>query len=209
MSPALVRIVIAVSAAFFSLPPCWPAAKVVLKNGDKLTGEIVKSDGKTLVMKTVYAGNVEIQWEAVSEIASDKPVYVILQGDQKLFGRLETEAGQLQVATAQAGVVSVQKSQVVAIRSTPMPLPTRRTRRQARCLPGEDALAVARRKPANGRGCAAKRSRSASRHAAPQCPVGAEGQGCGRTRHTGALVDGRGPVELGVQAASGQLASSR
>jgi len=33
------------------------ADQVILKNGDKLTGTIAKSDGKTLVLKTDYAGD--------------------------------------------------------------------------------------------------------------------------------------------------------
>lgn len=32
--------------------------QVTLKNGDRLTGSVVKSDGKTIVLKTDYAGDV-------------------------------------------------------------------------------------------------------------------------------------------------------
>jgi len=38
------------------------AEQVTLKNGDKITGAVVKSDGKTLVFKTDYAGDLSISW---------------------------------------------------------------------------------------------------------------------------------------------------
>jgi len=41
------------------------ADQVVLNNGDRLTGTIVKSDGKDLVLKTDYAGEITIHWDAL------------------------------------------------------------------------------------------------------------------------------------------------
>ena len=38
------------------------AEQVMLKNGDRLTGAIVSMDGKKLVVKTSYAGEVAIDW---------------------------------------------------------------------------------------------------------------------------------------------------
>ena len=40
--------------------------QIVLKNGDRLSGSIEKSDDKTLVMKTEFAGEVTVQWAAVN-----------------------------------------------------------------------------------------------------------------------------------------------
>lgn len=39
------------------------ADQVTLGNGDRLTGQIVKSDGKTLTLKTESVGTVDIKWE--------------------------------------------------------------------------------------------------------------------------------------------------
>ncbi len=44
------------------------ADQVVLKNGDRISGTITKSDDKTLLIKTEFAGDVEIQLPAVQEI---------------------------------------------------------------------------------------------------------------------------------------------
>ena len=37
------------------------ADEVFLKNGDRLTGDIVKMDDETLTLKTGYGGNVKIE----------------------------------------------------------------------------------------------------------------------------------------------------
>jgi len=41
------------------------ADQVVLKNGDRLTGSIAKSDGKELVIKTDFAGDVTVKFDAI------------------------------------------------------------------------------------------------------------------------------------------------
>lgn len=50
------------------------ADQVVLKNGDRLSGTIEKSDDKSLVIKTEFAGEVTVQWpkENVVVIRSDQ-----------------------------------------------------------------------------------------------------------------------------------------
>ncbi len=44
------------------------ADQVVLKNGDRLTGSITKSDGKQLVIKTDYAGDVTVKFDAIQSL---------------------------------------------------------------------------------------------------------------------------------------------
>src|SRR4029077_7471197 len=39
------------------------ADQVTLKNGDRLTGTIISSDGKTMLIKTDLAGDVNVQWD--------------------------------------------------------------------------------------------------------------------------------------------------
>ena len=41
-----------------------------LKNGDCLTGTIVKADEKALVIKTEYAGPITVNWDAIQEVES-------------------------------------------------------------------------------------------------------------------------------------------
>jgi hypothetical protein len=37
------------------------ADQILLKNGDRLSGTVVKSDGKTLVLHTDYAGDITLK----------------------------------------------------------------------------------------------------------------------------------------------------
>ncbi len=56
------------------------ADQVTLKNGDRVTGSIVKKDGNNLTVKTDLMGVVTIPWDQVTEIKSDKALNVTLAG---------------------------------------------------------------------------------------------------------------------------------
>jgi putative salt-induced outer membrane protein len=103
------------SIAIFS--PAILADTISLKNGDRLTGTILKSDGKTLVLKTEFAGDVTLQWAAVDTINSTQPLHVGLAGGQIVNGPVATKDGEIQVTTSSAGVVSASKDSVEVIRS--------------------------------------------------------------------------------------------
>ena len=60
------------------------AEEVSLKNGDHLSGAIVSMDGKKLVLKTTYAGEVSIDWAEVSQFSSDKQPLVVTKADKQL-----------------------------------------------------------------------------------------------------------------------------
>jgi hypothetical protein len=94
------------------------ADQVTLKNGDRLTGDIVKSDGKTLVIKTEFAGEVTVQWPAVQEIKSTGPLHVDLKGGQSAVGAVTTSNDQIAVSTHDKGVVTAAKETVVDIRNS-------------------------------------------------------------------------------------------
>src|SRR5437773_1654453 len=63
-------------AVFSSLLCCEVSAdQVTMKNGDRLTGTIVKFDGDKLTIKSEFAGEVQIPWAAIEKMTSDQPVY--------------------------------------------------------------------------------------------------------------------------------------
>jgi putative salt-induced outer membrane protein YdiY len=93
------------------------ADQVTLKNGDRLSGQIVKSDAKELTLKTEFAGVVTIQWAAIDAINSPGPVYVHLTTGETLTGPVTTTDGNFQVATPTAGTVAVTKDKVKTIQS--------------------------------------------------------------------------------------------
>ena len=93
------------------------ADQVTLKNGDRLTGEIVKSDGKTLLMKTEFAGEVNLKWDAIAAIVSSQTLHLALKDGQTVVGPVNTTNDKFDVATKETGVVSAAKESVVAVRS--------------------------------------------------------------------------------------------
>jgi putative salt-induced outer membrane protein YdiY len=88
------------------IPAAGFADQIVLKNGDRLTGSIEKSDEKTLVIKTEFAGEVTVQWPAVQEINSTQSLHIILSNGQTVVGRVSTADGNLAVATPDAGTLT-------------------------------------------------------------------------------------------------------
>jgi len=99
------------------LTPALFADQVTLKNGDHLSGTILKSDAKTLVIKTEAAGDVTFQWAAIDAITSSAPLHVGLAGGQMVVGPVVTKDGQFQVSTSTAGIVTAAKDSVQVIRS--------------------------------------------------------------------------------------------
>jgi putative salt-induced outer membrane protein YdiY len=93
------------------------ADQVVLKNGDRLTGTIAKSDDKTLLIKTEFAGEVTVQWPAVQELNSTQPLHVTMANGITVAGPVTTTDGSLEVRTATSGTVTVAKADVTALRN--------------------------------------------------------------------------------------------
>jgi len=84
------------------LPALTLADQVVLKNGDTLTGSIVKKDGAKLTLHSEFLGDVTMPWSAVKSIKSDQPLTVVLPGGQSVLGKLSTSGENLEVATTTA-----------------------------------------------------------------------------------------------------------
>ncbi|MGB8476328.1 MAG: DUF481 domain-containing protein [Candidatus Acidiferrum sp.] len=92
------------------------ADQVTLKNGDRLTGTIVKSDAKTLLIKTDLAGDVHIKWDAVTSIVSSQPLHLALKDGQTVVGTVKTTDGKFEIATKDTGVITASKDVVVGVR---------------------------------------------------------------------------------------------
>jgi putative salt-induced outer membrane protein YdiY len=97
--------------------PAVFADQVTLKNGDRITGTIITSDAKTLVIKTDYADAVAIKWDFVQQIQSTQPLYVGTKGGQVIVGAVTTRDSKLAVATKESGSVAVAKADVTSLRN--------------------------------------------------------------------------------------------
>ncbi|HXT76099.1 MAG TPA: hypothetical protein VN780_07380, partial [Candidatus Eisenbacteria bacterium] len=70
---------VAMTAVLCVLANSAQADQLTLKNGDRISGTIVKSDAKTLLIKTEFAGDVNVQWDAVISIVSLQPLHLELK----------------------------------------------------------------------------------------------------------------------------------
>lgn len=102
--------------AVFVSAICASADQVTLKNGDRLTGKIVKSDGKVLLVKSDLAGDVNVQWDAITAIQSSAPLFLTLKDGQTIAGTVATADGKYVVTTKDAGVVTTDIASVGIIR---------------------------------------------------------------------------------------------
>ena len=92
------------------------ADQIVLKNGDRITGSITKSDGKQLVIKTDYAGDVTVKFDAIQSLTSTGDLNVTL-GGKSVVGPVTTSGEDVVVATKTAGPVEAPKASVTLVRS--------------------------------------------------------------------------------------------
>jgi len=93
------------------------ADQITLANGDRITGSVVRSDTKVLVLKTDNAGELTLKWESIAAISSPGPLYIGLGGSQMIVGSVETVNGRFNVTTQNAGVVVTTKESVQFIRN--------------------------------------------------------------------------------------------
>jgi len=101
------------------------ADKVILDNGDSLTGTIEKmTDGK-LTLKTDYAGNIEIQMGKVKQIISDNPLAIHLTSGEVVTGKVKPdEEGKLAVEPSpERGATTVEMQKIASINPPPKVLP--------------------------------------------------------------------------------------
>jgi putative salt-induced outer membrane protein len=103
--------------ALFSLPLALAADQVTLKNGDRLTGTVVKGDGKTLVLHTDALGDVTIQFSAIQDIKTDQQLHVSLKNGKTAIGLVTTTDGKIEVATKASGTVEAAPADVTLIRN--------------------------------------------------------------------------------------------
>ncbi len=103
--------------AAFLLSQALLADQVTLKNGDRLSGNIIKYDGKNLVLKSELAGEVTIPWDNVTAVTSTQPLNVTLKDGQRIVGTVTTEGTKFQVATKETGNVTAARESVQGIRS--------------------------------------------------------------------------------------------
>jgi hypothetical protein len=85
--------------------------EIKMKDGDRITGSVVKKDGDAVTIKSKNFGEVKLKWSDVAEIKTDQPLNVVL-GDRTVKATIQSQGSQLQV-----GEQSVTPGEITAVRN--------------------------------------------------------------------------------------------
>lgn len=99
------------------LPAAAWADRVTLKNGDRVTGQILVMDEKTVVLKTELMGEVKIDRAGVATIEAEAPLSVTLKSGERVVGALTTEETEVRVRKADESELAVPLEAVQAVRT--------------------------------------------------------------------------------------------
>lgn len=102
---------------FLVSTPSSFADQITLKNGDRLTGTVVKGDGKSIVLHTDAVGDVTVQLSAIQDIKTDKDLHIGLKGGKMVVGPVTGNETKLEVATKNAGTVEAPVADITVIRN--------------------------------------------------------------------------------------------
>ena len=113
------------TAALTLLLPCSALAdEVLVLNGDRLSGDVIRQEKRRLHLKTTYAGTVEISWKDVREVQFDEPGQVLLDDETVLTVEAVSREGDRLTLHRQgpAAAVTVDASRVKVIEPEPWEL---------------------------------------------------------------------------------------
>jgi len=100
-------------------PTSYAAEKndiVILKNGDRITGEVKTLEAGLLELKTDTMGTVYIEWRFISVLVSDKTLFVESTDGSRWLGRLEKPAdGDHIVVNTDQGPIDLPPGEVVSV----------------------------------------------------------------------------------------------
>lgn len=88
------------------------ADRVLLHNGDKLSGEVIRMEAGKLRMKTSWGGKITLPWSSVAQIELNSPAYVVTQ-DGGFNGTIEpNDRGEMQAAADRIKIDALQGKQI-------------------------------------------------------------------------------------------------
>jgi putative salt-induced outer membrane protein YdiY len=116
MSPHTLKTLVVLPITAMALLSTASADQIVLKDGDRITGEVIKKDADKVSIKSKNFGEVTLKWDDIATIKTDQPLNVVLSGDRTVRGNLETQDGRIQV-NAPGAAQTVAPSDVVALRN--------------------------------------------------------------------------------------------
>ena len=98
------------------MPACL-ADRIVMDNGDQISGQITSMTGGVLTIRTSYADGLSIDWAHVASVTTDKPVTVRLSNNDVMTGTLSAgKEGLVQLASEKLQEPAIfRKDEIVAM----------------------------------------------------------------------------------------------
>jgi hypothetical protein len=97
------------------LPAIALADQIVMKDGDRITGNIIKKDAQTVTMQSKNFGTVTLKWDDIATVTTDQPLNVVLAGGT-VKANIQTQDGRIQIAEP-GGPQNVAPGEIVALRN--------------------------------------------------------------------------------------------
>ncbi len=70
------------------------ADELILRDGSRLFGTVIKKEGNRLEFETSFAGTLAVQWDQVSELKTDRPVQALLSTDEVISTEAISNSGE-------------------------------------------------------------------------------------------------------------------
>ena len=69
------------------------ADEIWFKNGDHITGKIIRLEGNKLTFKTMYAGEINLDWQEIDRLRTENPVKAVLTSGSSILGQISPGDG--------------------------------------------------------------------------------------------------------------------
>jgi putative salt-induced outer membrane protein YdiY len=102
---------------FFAFLAAARADVVLLSNGDRVSGQLVSADAKTVVIRTAWAGELKIDRAAVADLRPENPLYVTLAEGAVIVSRVEASGEHVRLVTPDGLVKTVSPGEIAAMRN--------------------------------------------------------------------------------------------
>jgi hypothetical protein len=103
-------------ACLFLMSPLLRSDQIILQNGDRVTGSIIKKVEGTLTVRSAHFGTITMPWVQVQSVATNAPVHIELESGETLHGSLTVTGGSAEIATM-SGTRTETTNNLIALRS--------------------------------------------------------------------------------------------
>ena len=97
------------------------ADELLMKDGSRLLGKVVKQEDGTLDFETSYAGTIKVKWDEVSELHASEPVQLMLENEElhEATDVVKTDDATVVTAVTDGTSVSIEQDAIAFINPEP------------------------------------------------------------------------------------------